>query len=99
MSVLINDLRLARIYSDIIAELDRSKVKHPVYPGDNLRRSMIVLEEFLESATCVCRAALQVGRVGNEEKYATIADLRKELVHLGAMCFKQLEAIDEERDA
>lgn len=96
MAIMINDPFLSKIYSDVIAEIARSEVKHPDYPLDHLRRTAITTEEMLEATLNIVRNALQVARVGNEDRYATIEDLRKELIHASAMCLKQLIRIDHE---
>jgi hypothetical protein len=97
MATLINDPVMGAIVTEILNEVQRSKAKHPTYPEDPVRRTGITMEEFLEAATCLQRATLQVGRVGTEEKYATLQDLKKELVHLAAMAVKQLEAMETEK--
>jgi len=99
MSVLINDSVLAKVWKDIEAEYVRSIAKHPVYPEDSLRRSAITMEELLEAAVELQRTSLHVGRLGSEEKRRGLDDLRKELIHAGAMVVKQLAAMYKEMEA
>lgn len=94
MSVMINDPVHVRIWTSVSMELVKAKDLHPTYPDDPVRQTAIVLEELLEAATVLQRAALQVGRVGNDEIRATKADLYKELVHTAAMCVRQMEVLE-----
>lgn len=103
VSMLINDPIVADIVKEILDEMRRSKEKHPNYPTDQLRRTAITLEETLEAmiefaevAWNIQNSALHIARVGNEEKFKTYADLKKELTHCAAMCVKQLEALARE---
>ena len=103
MSVIINDPILAEVWKDIHEALEHSIRKHPHYPADPLRRTAITLEEVLEvihelvlCAENLTKCGLQVARVGNDEKPRTVDDLRKELLHAGAMVVKQLAAMEME---
>lgn len=102
MSILINDRVTGIIVTDILNELARSKVKHPGYPADTLRREAIILEEGLEAVQQMVarlmvlqQVTLGVTRISAEGLY-TVDDLRKELIQTAAMCVKFLESMDVE---
>lgn len=103
MATLINDPVTGQIVKDILAEVKRSKDLHPAYPKDDLRRTAITMEEIIETVhewtkllMLLQKSALHVARVGNEDVYNPLADLRKELVQAGAMVFRQLERMEVE---
>lgn len=94
MSVTINDQALSEVWTEIRAEMTRAESLHPNYPSDHLRRTAIMVEEAGEAI----RAALQVTRVGSPvHGYASLEDLRQELVQTAAMCVRQLKVMAEER--
>lgn len=104
MATMINDPVVGSVVQSVLDEVEKSRKKHPGYPDSHLRRAAITIEELTEAivemaghAAAIQRKALQVERVGTEQQYATIDDLRKELIHTAAMCFKHLEAIELER--
>lgn len=103
MATLINDPVMGAIVTEILNEVNRSKAKHPNYPTDPLRQTAITLEESIEAVhewihlmEQLQNSALHVARVGNEEKFKTLEDLKKELIHAGAMVVKQLESLVKE---
>lgn len=105
MSTLINDEPEGRICAEILEELRRSRERHPHYPGQPIRRAAIILEEALEAlsemskrAEHLARAALQVERVGEHERYLSVADLRKELIQTASTCVNNLVALEQDNN-
>ncbi len=95
----------ALILAEIQAEVTRSRVLHPNYTTDTVRRGAITIEEGLEAAAeligglmVLQQKILGVTRVSNKE-FSTY-DLRTELIQCAAMCVKHLVALaDEEGEA
>lgn len=90
-----------RILAEIMVELERSRVLHPNYTADTLRRGAITIEEGLEAAAeligglmILQQKLLGVTRVSNKE--FSVGDLRKELIQCAAMCVKHLVALTDE---
>lgn len=92
-----------RIFGEIKAELDRSRVLHPHYTPDTVRRGAITIEEGLEAAAemigqlvILQQKVLGATRVSSKEY--SMNDLRKELIQTAAMCVKHLVALTEEEE-
>lgn len=70
-------------YSEISAELDRAKKKHPDFPSGIVRQVSIMAEEAGEAI----REANRIEDDGNGD----LAALRTELIQTAAMCVRCLE--------
>ena len=88
MSVMINDDRLARVWTQIMSEMARAEIAHPRYPVDDpVRCAAIVAEEAGEALG----AALDLTRPGGAVAPMAIAEnLRSELIQTAATAIRAL---------
>ena len=80
-------LKANRAFADVIEELTRAKLKHPLFPIDLIHATSVMAEESGETV----KAALQATY---EPDKSTIADVRAEAVQTAAMAIRLINAID-----
>lgn len=68
----------------VLNEVNRAESKHPNWPKDNIYSMAIVGEEFGE-------AMREAVKIEMNEDDADIANLKKELIHTMATCFRALK--------
>jgi len=80
-------MRTAPILNDILKELERAEKLHPDWPTDTIHQMSIVSEE--------CGEATQAA---NNHVYhdQPIHNVRKELIHTGAMVVRMLKNLNHE---
>ena len=72
------------ILFEILNELERAEINHPLWPKCNIKRSAIMLEEageVIREANCI------------DEGKGSIENLKIELTQTAAMCIRMLKEI------
>lgn len=77
-----------KILFEIINELERAQVKHPVWPKDNIKRVAIV--------NCEAGEALKEA-VKISEGTGSLENLEIELIQTAGTCIRMLLAIEEDK--
>lgn len=76
-----DDERVTSSINDLVAELQRAEIKHPIWPDNQLRQTAIVSGEAGEAM----QASLHVAEGRGE-----MDKLREEIIQTGAMCLRWL---------
>jgi hypothetical protein len=71
------------IFYDVLEEIDRARLLHPVWPTDTIHATFLMMEEAGEVVQAVNN--LIWGHKGG-----TVADVRKEIIETMAMCLRLL---------
>ncbi len=85
-----NVVAFNKLTSEIFKEFIRATGKHPNFPKDVVYQAAVVAEENGE----VMRASVQYAMEGGN-----ISEVRKELIQTGAMVFRMLMNLPEEKEA
>lgn len=76
-----DDERVISSINDLVAELQRAEIKHPIWPDNQLRQTAIVSGEAGEAMQASLHVAEGRGDMGK---------LREEIIQTGAMCLRWL---------
>ncbi len=78
---------MAMIIINVMTEMERAEILHPVWPECNVKRSAIILEEAGE----LIREANLL-----DEGKGDVMDLKNEIIHCAATCLRMLKELCKE---